>query len=277
MKVSRYLGRTHLGRTLAATGLALLLVAGVGSAQQPAKEFEPQVGQSGKDVIWVPTQLAMVNRMLDTAKVTAADYVIDLGSGDGRTVITAAKRGATAHGIEYNPDMVTLSQANTEKEGVSAKATFAKADIFESDFSKATVVTMFLLTDINARLRPKILDMKPGTRIVSNTFDMGDWEADEKFEVKEGCSSYCRGFYWVVPAKVDGTWKVGAGELTLKQNFQVITGTLKNGNVIAPLTNAKLNGDTITFSAGGTQYSGKVSGDKIEGMSGTAKFEATKG
>ncbi len=267
----------YLGRSLAATGLALVLVAGVATAQQPAKDFEPQVGQAGKDVIWVPTQLAMVNRMLDTAKVTAQDYVIDLGSGDGRTVITAAKRGATAHGIEYNPDMVTLSQKNAEKEGIAAKATFAKADIFESDFSKASVITMFLLTDINFRLRPKILDMKPGTRIVSNTFDMGDWEADEKFEVKEGCSSYCRGFFWIVPAKVEGTWKMGAGEITLKQTFQMVSGTVKNGNVIAPITNGKLTGDSISFTAGGTQYTGKVTGNKIEGTAGSAKFEATKG
>ncbi|CAN0308195.1 unnamed protein product, partial [Phaeothamnion confervicola] len=259
MKVYQY-----LGRSLAASGLALVLVVGASRAQQPAKEFEPHVGQSGKDVIWVPTQLAMVNRMLDTAKVTANDFVIDLGSGDGRTVITAAKRGATAQGIEYNPDMVALSQRNAEKEGVTAKATFAKADIFESDFSKATVITMFLLTDINFRLRPKILDMKPGTRIVSNTFDMGDWEADEKFEVKEGCSSYCRGFYWVVPAKVEGTWKVGASELSLKQTYQVVTGTLKTGNVVAPLK-GNLSGETLTFTAGGTTYTGKVNGNRIEG------------
>jgi len=275
MKVQQY-----LGLSLAATGLALVLVVGAGQAQQPAKEFEPHVGQSGKDVIWVPTQLAMVNRMLDTAHVTAADYLIDLGSGDGRTVITAAKRGATALGIEYNPDMVALSQKNAAKEGVTAKATFTKADIFESDFSKATVITMFLLSDINYRLRPKILDMKPGTRIVSNTFDMGDWEADEKFEVKEGCTSYCRGFYWMVPAKVEGTWKVGDSTLALKQTYQMLSGTLTTGNVVAPLK-GKLAGETITFSAGDTEYTGKVAGDKIEGItkskSGEGKWSAVKG
>ena len=275
MKVQDY-----LGRTLAVTGLAVALVAGVVHAQEPAKDFEPQVGQSGKDVIWVPTQLGMVNRMLDTAKVTAADIVYDLGSGDGRTVITAAKRGATAYGIEYNPDMVELSKKNAEKEGVSAKATFAKADLFESDFSKATVITMFLLSDINLRLRPKILDMKPGTRIVSNTFDMGDWEADEKFEVKEGCSSYCRGFHWVVPAKVDGNWKLGQSDVTFKQTYQMVTGTVKNGNVIAPITKGRLSGETITFTAGGTDYTGKVNGGAIEGVSKAgateAKFQASK-
>jgi hypothetical protein len=269
--------RDYLGRSLAATGLALALVAGAVNAQQPAANYEPQVGQAGKDVIWVPTQLTMVNRMLDTAKLTAADIHYDLGSGDGRTVITAAKRGATAFGIEYNPDMVELSKKNAEKEGVTAKATFVKADLFETDFSKATVITMFLLTDINYRLRPRILDMKPGTRVVSNTFDMGDWEADEKFEVKEGCSSYCRGFYWMVPAKVEGTWKMGDSEIALKQTYQNVSGTVKKGNVIAPISNGKLTGETITFTAGGTTYTGKVSGNKIEGTAGSTKFEATKG
>jgi SAM-dependent methyltransferase len=272
--------KQYLGRSMAATGVALVLVVGASQAQQPAKDFEPQVGQAGKDVIWVPTQLAMVNRMLDTAKLTKDDYVIDLGSGDGRTVITAAKRGATALGIEYNPDMVELSKRNAVKEGVTDKATFMKADIFESDFSKATVITMFLLSDINLRLRPKILDMKAGTRIVSNTFDMGDWEADEKFEVKEGCSSYCRGFHWVVPAKVDGSWKSSVGQIAFKQNYQMLTGTVTNGNVVAPIT-GKLSGDKITFTAGGVQYTGTVNGGKIEGMSKSGssetKWDATKG
>lgn len=271
-----------LAHRLAGPCVALVAIAGqalIGQAlaqAQPAKEFEPQVGQSGKDVIWVPTQLAMVNRMLDTVKVTPQDYVIDLGSGDGRTVITAAKRGATAHGIEYNPDMVALSQRNAAKEGVTAKATFVKADIFESDFSKASVITMFLLSDINLRLRPKILDMKPGTRVVSNTFDMGDWDADEKFEVKEGCSSYCRGFFWVVPAKVEGTWKAGDSEITLKQAYQMASGTVKTGNVIAPITTGRITGDSISFTAGGTTYTAKISGNRMEGTAGSAKFEATK-
>lgn len=267
-----------LTHRLAVPCLALLAMTGQALAQaQPAKEFEPQVGQAGKDVIWVPTQLAMVNRMLDTAKVTPQDYVIDLGSGDGRTVITAAKRGATAHGIEYNPDMVALSQRNASKEGVTAKATFAKADIFESDFSKASVITMFLLSDINLRLRPKILDMKPGTRVVSNTFDMGDWDADEKFEVKEGCSSYCRGFFWIVPAKVEGTWNAGGSEVTFKQTYQMVSGTVKTGNVIAPITAGRITGDSISFTAGGTVYKAKIDGSKMEGTAGSAKFAATKG
>ena len=210
-------------------------------------EFQPQVGQEGKDVIWVPTPQALVDKMLDMGKVTPKDYVIDLGSGDGRTVITAAKRGAKALGIEYNPDMVELSKRNAAKEGVSDKASFVKADLFESDFSQATVITMFLLPDINIRLRPKILDLKPGTRIVSNSFTMGDWTADETVTVKDGCVSYCTAHLWIVPAKVEGSWQTPQGELTLKQTYQMLSGTLKSGNSSAAIANGKLNGDQITF------------------------------
>src|SRR5687767_2814064 len=148
--------------------------------------YEPSVGQEGKDVVWVPTPQVVVDKMLDMAKVTPRDFVMDLGSGDGRTVITAAKRGARALGIEYNPDMVELSKRNAEKEGVAGQASFVKADLFETDFSKATVITMFLLPEINLKLRPKILRLKPGTRIVSNTFTMGEWLADETADLSAG-------------------------------------------------------------------------------------------
>src|SRR5881296_4141847 len=168
-----------------------VIAAGIFAQVQAAQEeYQPQVGQEGKDVVWVPTPQALVDKMLDMAKVTPQDYVIDLGSGDGRTVITAAKRGAKALGIEYNPDMVELSKRNAAKEGVSDRATFQKADLFESDFSQATVITMFLLPDINIKLRPKILDLKPGIRIVSNSFTMGDWKADDTVSVKDSCASY---------------------------------------------------------------------------------------
>src|SRR5450759_3077781 len=161
------------------TLLPTLVAASVFAQAQPApKPFEPQVGQEGKDVIWVPTSQALVDKMLDMAKVTPNDYVIDLGSGDGRTVITAAKRGARALGIEYNPDMVELSKRNATREGISERAQFMKADLFETDFSQATVITMFLLPDINLKLRPKILKLKPGTREVWHAFDMGAWQPD---------------------------------------------------------------------------------------------------
>jgi SAM-dependent methyltransferase len=251
-------------RLLLPLSLAVMVACSFAQAQ-PAKDYQPQVGQEGKDVIWVPTPQALVEKMLDLAKVTPKDYVMDLGSGDGRTVITAAKRGARAHGIEYNPDMVDLSKRNAAKEGMSDRATFAKADLFESDFSQATVITMFLLPDINLKLRPKLLEMKPGTRIVSNSFTMGEWKADEEATVKDGCASYCTALLWIVPAKVEGTWKIPQGELTLKQNFQMLSGTLNSGNVAAPIANGRLNGDQISFTAAGAQYSGRVSGNTIEG------------
>ncbi len=249
--------------------LFLVMITGAAYAQaQPAqKEYHPQVGQEGKDVIWVPTPQPLVEKMLDMAKVTPQDYVIDLGSGDGRTVIAAAKRGATALGIEYNPDMVELSKRNAAKEGVSGKATFVKADLFESDFSKATVITMFLLPDINLKLRPKILDLKPGTRIVSNSFTMGEWAADATTSAKDGCTSYCTAYLWIVPAKAGGTWKLSQGELTLKQEFQMVSGTLKNGSNTVQISDGKLNGDQISFTAGAVQYKGRVSGNTREGSS----------
>ena len=261
-------------RPAAVSCLAVLLSLNVAPAQEKAqdKAFEPQVGQAGKDVIWVPTPQALVDKMMEMAKVTPNDTVYDLGSGDGRTVITAAKRGATAMGIEYNPDMVELSKRNAAKEGVGEKATFMKADLFETDFSKASVITMFLLPDINLRLRPKILDMKPGTRIVSNTFDMGDWTPDEIAQSVDGCTSYCKANFWIVPAKVAGTWKLPQGELKLEQKYQMLTGTLRNGSVTAPIANGKMTGDQISFSVDGTQFTGKVNGNTLEGT-----WRATRG
>jgi precorrin-6B methylase 2 len=191
------------------TALALsAIAAGVLVQAQVAQQFKPEVGQHGKDVVWVPTAQPLVEKMLDMAKVTPEDYLIDLGSGDGRTVIAAAKRGARALGIEYNPDMVELSRQNAEAEGVSGRATFVKADLFESDFSQATVITMFLLPELNLRLRPTLLSLKPGTRIVSNSFTMEEWEPDETATVSDGCSSWCTALLWIVPARVDGTWRL---------------------------------------------------------------------
>src|SRR5574341_2301880 len=214
--------------------LTLSLIGVSGEIRAASQEYEPQVGQEGKDVVWVPTPQALVDKMLDIAKVTPKDYVIDLGSGDGRTVITAAKRGSKALGIEYNPDMVELSKRNAAAEGVSDKASFVKADLFESDFSQAQVITMFLLPSINVKLRPKILDLKPGTRIVSNSFDMEDWKPD-RTENAEGCSNWCTAHLWIVPAKVGGTWKLPQGELAIKQTFQMIAGTLKSGNTTSQI------------------------------------------
>ncbi len=258
--------------TAAAACIAWLGVAVTGQTAtqtqtQKPKPFEPTVGQQGKDVVWVPTPQSLVDRMLDMAKVTAADYVMDLGSGDGRTVITAAKRGATAVGIEYNPDMVELSRKNATDAGVTAKATFMKADLFETDLSKATVITMFLLPDINLKLRPKILNLKPGTRVVSNSFTMDDWEADETATITEDCSGWCTAHFWLVPAKVEGAWQAGQNKLTLAQKFQMLTGTLGT----AEISGGRLRGTAITFSVGTTTYSGTVNGNSLKGTTSTGQ------
>ena len=232
------------------------LIAAVAQAQTAAptqKPYEPQSGQAGKDVVWVPTPQALVEKMLDMAKATPQDFVMDLGSGDGRTVISAAKRGIRAMGIEYNPDMVELSKKNAAAAGVTDKATFVKADLFETDFSKASVITMFLLPSINMKLRPKILDLKPGTRVVSNSFTMEDWEPDQTEVVKDDCTNYCTALLWIVPAKVEGIWSLPQGELAVTQQFQKLTGTLGP----TPISNARLHGDEITFTVGNAKYHGK--------------------
>ena len=256
--------RIHLYRYLAIT-FCLFLTVTSGYAQVTDEKFTPHSGQEGKDVVWVPTPQALVDTMLAMANVTSADFVMDLGSGDGRLVITAAKRGATALGIEYNPNMVELARQNAKEEGVSAKATFRQADIFETDFSKATVITLFLLSDLNLRLRPTILEMKPGTRIVSNTFTMSDWEPDQtsNLDLSE-YSSWSTAHLWIVPAKVDGNWKLDGGQIVFNQKFQFVTGTLTIGGKETQLS-GKLNGDKISFNAGGTEYTGTVSGNAISG------------
>ncbi|HSD40920.1 MAG TPA: class I SAM-dependent methyltransferase [Burkholderiales bacterium] len=277
--------------------VSLALVQGAAFAQAAAdksperQEYQPQVGQAGKDVVWVPTPDALVERMLKMAQVTSKDYVIDLGSGDGRTVIAAVQKfGATALGIEYNPDMVALSVKAAEKAGVSDKAKFIKADIFETDFSKATVITMYLLPALNIKLRPKLLDMRPGTRIVSHAFNMEDWQPDQTATV-EGRDA----FLWIVPAKVQGNWalSVPAGnggeqwQVALNQNFQKLSGTAKLGDRSYSLTETRLRGADVAFAfvdGNGIkrQFTGRASGDKMEGTTaaqGGAKvtWTATRG
>ena len=234
--------------------------------QAPASNYQPFEGQQGKDVVWVPTPQALVDKMLDMAQVSPDDYVIDLGSGDGRTVITAAKRGARALGIEYNPDMVELSRRNAAEAGVADRVKFVNADLFKADLSQATVITMFLLPDINLKLRPRILNLKPGTRVVSNSFTMGDWEADEKVELdsSDGCdTSYCTALLWIVPAKVAGTHKLPEGELALKQNYQVVSGILRSGGEAIPVE-GKVVGKDVMLVAGGRALHGKMNGRRIE-------------
>src|SRR6266699_2867081 len=260
MNASQFLRRASL--VLCFSALARIAF---GQAPQIKEQFEPEVGQAGKDVVWVPTPQVLVEKMLDLAKIATQDYVIDLGSGDGRTVITASKRGARALGIEYNPDMVELSKRNAAIEGVGDRVSFLKADLFESDFSQATVITMFLLPEINLKLRPKILDLKPGTRIVSNTFTMGEWNADETSSVTENCLSWCTALLWIVPAKIDGTWHLAQGDLRLNQTFQEFSGTLAAGGNTTTITNGKIRGDELSFTAGSAQYTGRVAANTITG------------
>ena len=258
--LSRSLNRLSAGVILSAVFISL-------SAQkeQNDKNFIPHSGQEGKDVVWVPTPQVLVEKMLDIAKVTSKDFVIDLGSGDGRTVITAAKRGARARGIEYNQNMVELSRKHAAAEGVSDRAEFIQGDLFEADLSQATVITMYLLPRINLRLRPMLLDLRPGTRIVSNSHNMGDWIPDEAdIDIKDG-DTFWRVYLWIIPAKVEGTWNTSQGKLKLSQKFQMVSGTLKKGRNIRTITEGRLYGDEITFSANGEKYSGRVNGKIIRG------------
>jgi SAM-dependent methyltransferase len=247
----------------------LLIAAGV-SAQTATEshEYVPEPYQAGKDVVWVPTEQALTDKMLDLAKVTPQDYVIDLGSGDGRIPITAGRRGARALGIEYNPEMVALSKKNAVKAGVTGKVEFIEGDLFESDFSQATVITMFLLPDINLRLRPRILDLKPGTRVVSNSFHMSEWQADKTINVapEEGCNNgFCQAYLWIVPAKVEGTWNLPQGKLLFVQRFQRVFGELQSGADASPVANGRLNGDQISFTIGNAEYTGRVNGKTMQG------------
>lgn len=240
------------------------------AAPAAAQKFEPQVGQAGKDVIWVPSPDDIVDRMLTMAQVTPNDLVIDLGSGDGKIAIAAAKKfGARSMGIEYNPEMVKLSQTNSQAAGVATKATFRNADIFATDFSQATVVTMYLLPGLNMKLRPQLLAMKPGTRIASHSFSMEDWEADEISSVDGR-----RAYFWVVPANVQGGWSLDAGgqkaDITLEQQFQKIHGTVGIGALQAGLREPKLRGFLISFAyvdAAGVRrdFNGRVNGGRMEG------------
>jgi SAM-dependent methyltransferase len=254
-----------LNHSLIALSLSIISVNLYSQEKVQNNEYQPEVGQEGKDVVWVPTPQALVEKMLNLAKITKEDFLIDLGSGDGRTVITAAKRGIHALGVEYNPDMVGLSRKNAEKEGVSDRAQFTKADLFEFDFSKATVITMFLLPDINLRLRPQLLDLKPGTRIVSNTFTMEEWQFDDTAKISGRDTRWNTAYLWIVPAKVEATWKLADGELTLTQQFQMISGTLKTGTKSVDISDGRLRGNEITFTAGNDVYTGTVDGNKIEG------------
>lgn len=259
--------------------LLFSLAIGAASGDAAAQtDYAPKSGQPGKDVVWMGNPEAMVQKMLDMATVARGDYVVDLGSGDGRNVIAAAKRGARAHGIEFDPDLVNFSKRLAAKEGVGDRATFERGDVFAADFTKATVVVLFLTPEMNIRLRPKLLGLKPGARVVANTFAIGDWNPDEIANVEAGCEKFCTARLWIVPAKVAGIWKMSQGELTLKQVYQTFSGSLKNGEGKV-LVSGRVRGDQVNFRGGKTYFTGRVDGNVIEGFARTAgvdqKFRAT--
>jgi SAM-dependent methyltransferase len=246
-----------------------LLALAAGLAAQTATEVGPQAGQPGKDVLWLPTPQVLVDRMLDMANVTSTDVVMDLGSGDGRLIIAAAKRGAQAVGVEYNPELVALATRNAAVQRVNDRATFIRGDLFEADLSKATVITLFLRLDLNLKLRPTLLALEPGTRVVSNTFSMDDWEPDDIFIGGRDCAN-CTAMLWIIPARVEGDWRLPQGEMTLTQTFQDVMGTLRTGRASLPVSDGRLRGNQITFTAGGVQYKGRVSDATIEGTATTS-------
>jgi len=233
------------------------------SAQQSPRPFEPEIGQPGKDVVWVPTPPALVEKMLDMAQISPTDFVMDLGSGDGRNVIAAAKRGARALGVEFNPDMVELSERLAREAGVGDRAQFVRGDMFTADISKANVMALFLLPSNMLQLRSKFFALAPGSRIVSNTFRIEGWTPDQSETIGGDCTAWCEAILWIVPAKVDGQWKGPAGDLTIKQDFQMISGTLTiEGQALQ--VQGKLNGRQVTLTAGTREYTGRASDADIE-------------
>lgn len=228
--------------------------------------FTPYVGLPGKDVIWLPAELTMVNKMLDMGGVTSHDVVVDLGSGDGRIVIGAAKRGAQGIGVELNTELVALSKRYAAKEGVAGRAQFVQQDLFEFDLARADVITLFLLDSINLKLRPKLLELRPGTRVVSNTFTMDDWRPDkvEHDDAKPECMFNCSAYLWIIPGKVQGTWRFEGGELVLAQTFQMLSGTFTGGAEPIKAT-GEMRGAELRVTAGAVRFIGQVSGNVIEG------------
>ena len=260
-------------RALALAGTLGLALAGVSCPWPCAAQYnDPQVGQVGKDVVWIPSPSDMVEKMLDLARVTPDDYVIDLGSGDGRNVIAAARRGARALGVEYEANLVEVSKRAAAKAGVADRARFVQGDMFEADISQATALVLFLIPDNLTRLAPKFRALQPGTRIVSNTYEIGGgWEPDETDRVRD-CMSWCVAHLYVVPANVAGTWRLPQGELTFQQEHQYVWGTYELDG-IALAVEGKLRGTEIRFTVNGVEYTGRVAGDSMQG---TAKGRETQ-
>jgi SAM-dependent methyltransferase len=270
----------RLASLVCAVCLAVIIPAqGHPQTASPQDPYKPTVGQEGKDVVWVPTTDAMVQAMLDHAGVTADDFVMDLGSGDGRMIIAAAKRGARGLGIEYNPDLVEYARRQAEAAGVADKAKFAEGDMYEADVSKATVLALFLLPANLDRLVDKFLELPPGTRIVANTYWVSDWEDDDTRTLETDCDNWCTSRLFIVPAKVQGTWRLDGGTLSLTQRYQIVGGTYTPASGEPRPVTGRLRGRTIALTIDGVAREGLVNGDVIEGVQGTSdgrKLQATR-
>ena len=255
-----------VGRVLAALIIAFVSASPAWAQAQAKEEFVPVSGQPGKDVVWVPSPEETVAKMMEVGQITPQDFVIDLGSGDGRNVIAAAKRGARGLGVEYNPDMVELSKRIAAKEGVAERAQFVQGDMYAADFSKATALALFLLPSNLTVLRDKIFNLPAGTRVVLNTFAIPDWSPDEQVTV-ENCTQWCTVMLNIVPAKIAGTWRMSNGrEVTLTQQFQMLSGTSKSPDGQTAAVTGRLRGNDLTLSAEKQgEFTGRVKGNVIEG------------
>lgn len=235
------------------------------AAQQSGTDpYKPTVGMPGRDAVWVPTSDALVQKMFDVAQLKADDFVMDLGSGDGRMIIAAAKRGARGRGVEFNPELVEYSKKLAAEEGVADKADFVQGDMYVADISEASVLALFLLPENLRKLTPAFLDLRPGSRIVVNTFGIPDWEPDVVERIEEGCESWCEAKLYIVPARVAGTWQLPKGSLVLEQHFQHVSGRLDTAGSATSIEGGTLKGTEISFTTGGTAYSGQVNGDTME-------------
>jgi SAM-dependent methyltransferase len=268
-------------RALAMVVLAALSFAPAAHAQTTEQTYAPTPGMPGKDAVWVPTSPELTEKMLDMAGVGPDDFVVDLGSGDGRMVIAAAKRGARALGVEYNPDLVKLSEDLARKEGVADKARFVRDDMFAADISKATVLALFLLPEHLRKLTPAFLDLAPGSRIVVNTFGIPEWQPDRTEHLVDGCQSWCEAKLYIVPARVAGTWTLPDGSLVLEQTFQQLSGNLTNAAGSVQIEDGVVEGNRVRFTAGGTRYEGQLQGKQIDwtatSASGEQRFTARRG
>lgn len=247
---------------LSAAALAACIEPTVAQTPPPAAEtFTPYVGQPGRDVVWEPSPDITVEKMIDMARLTPNDYVIDLGSGDGRMIIAAAKRGIRGHGVEFNPKMVALANRRAQEAGVADKAKFFEGDMFTADISQASAMLLFLLSDNLNKLVPNLLKLKPGTRIVMNGFTVDGWEPDQGQDIDGDCGRWCSIYMYIVPANVEGQWRIGGQTLALKQKFQMLTGTL-NGQEIT----GRMRGDLIEFRIGEASWRGRIDGNRMSGM-----------